>query len=299
MSTTQVQSVSVIPTTSNACNAGCKYCVARMTPGNIDGEVVWVPRKRVANLLYYGSRGGAMTAIITSKGEPTLDMRRDIGKFLTRVEMCASAIPQVDLHTNGMVLNRGAIEELRDAGVNMVTLSVGSFEPAKNAYLMGVEVDYKRLIGMLNEAGICVRISTVCTSANVHSAGAARTHILAARNLGADMVVLRECWMPERLVDDVRSTREVAEWIAENHTSAAELERDLIDKTLYASVVRKLPWGANVYDVGGVNVTFARCDETHDDGFYKSIQLVPHCYPSGCIGWRMRGSWGRTGDTLG
>lgn len=298
MNTTRVQSVSVIPTTRIGCNADCRYCVARMTVGNVESAegLVWVPMNRMRALLDYGRQGGAMTVVLTSKAEPTLDLKDDPSAFLNRMMICRERLPQVDLHTNGVLLQKEPhwLKELVDAGLNMVTLSVASFDPSINGQLMGVGIDYERLIGCMNDVGVCVRVSTVCTSLNVPDGEVARQHVQAAKKLGADMVVFRECWRPSLLTD---KGGHVADWIAEHYVSS-----DRVKKALAADPdvreVRTLPWGATVYDVDAVNVTFALCDEKFT-GVYKSLQLVPKAYPNKSVGWRIRGSWGMEGDTIG
>jgi len=269
-----------------------------MTAGNVEiaGEIVWVPMPRMRALLDYGRQGGAMTVVLTSKAEPTLDLKHDPSAFLDRVMLCRDHLPQVDLHTNGVLLQKEPdwLKMLVAAGLNMITLSVASFDPSVNTQLMGLGIDYERLIGRMNEVGVCVRVSTVCTSANIPDGEAARQHVQAAKRLGADMVVLRECWRPSRFSDKGRA---VADWIAAHYVSSASVQ-----KTLAADPdvreVRTLPWGATVYDVDGVNVTFALCDEKFT-GVYKSLQLVPKAYPNDSVGWRIRGSWGMEGDTIG
>ncbi len=304
---TRVQSVSLIPSTRRRCNGQCKSCIARMTPGAMEDKPNYVPMHRVKDILDYGKQAGAMTAIITSKSEPTLDHEQNAGHFMELLQTCRERLPQVDLQTNAFLLERkkDRLEWLVDNGLNMLTISLASFIPEINRAFMGIKYNPEKVIAKANKLGIIVRCSLLLTKETVDTVEKIVDYIKSARDAGVDMVVVRELWQPDDPEDSNDSV--VAQWVRTNAVPMQTVETnfDSMAKAngkidgLPIRLVRLLPWGAQVYDVGGVNTTFARCDEKYQNGTYKSIQLVPRTYPNGSIGWRIQGSWGSAGDVLG
>jgi molybdenum cofactor biosynthesis enzyme MoaA len=220
------------------------------------------------------------------------------------VTACRSKLPQVDIHTNGLLLVQGdRLKKLVDWGLNMVTFSIASFDADKNKQIMGVRQPVQTLINTANQLDILVRCSLLLTKKTAHNPATIIEYVRQARELGADMVVCRELWLPACPNDD---SEEIQSWVKANHVNMKRLEQAFLKASkgevqydLPIRLIRLLPWGARVYDVGGVNVSFAHCDERFNNGTYKSIQLVPRTKPWGAINWRIQGSWDSTGDVLG
>lgn len=307
---TQIQSVSIVPSTRRGCNAGCRSCIAHMTPGTTEAKPSYCPLHRVRDLLDYGKQGGAMTAIFTSKAEPTLDYLDDPGQFIDMMAMARDALPQVDMHTNGILLaeHESILANMVDYGLNMLTLSLSSFDENKNRDFMRIKSEAynpHKIIEQANQLGILMRCSVLLTRQTVDGIDSLLDYIRSARDSGVDMVVVRELWnAPETLSDPV------SRWCNTNFVPAMPIYQEIITasesddggRSLYGmhfEKVRLLPWGTQTFSIDGVNVTFANCDEKCPTGTIKSVQLVPKTYPSKVIGWRMRGSWGNDGDTLG
>jgi len=307
---TQIQSVSIVPSTRRGCNAGCRSCIAHMTPGTTETKPSYCPLHRVRDLLDYGKQGGAMTAIFTSKSEPTLDYKDNRESFLEMMAMARDALPQVDMHTNGILLaeNTDFLKDMYDYGLNMLTLSLANFKDPKNRAFMRIgskAYNPYKIIEQANRLGILMRCSVLLTKQTVSNLSDLLFYIRAAKEAGVDMIVVRELWnAPETLSDPV------SQWCAENFVDSqpiyeairAAVKSSENGQKLYGmrfEEVRILPWGTQVFSIDGVNVTFANCDEKCPTGTIKSVQLVPKTYPGEVIGWRMRGSWGNDGDTLG
>lgn len=308
---TRVQSVSICPTNRKYCNGKCKSCIARMTPGDMKAKPEWAPKNRVIDTLDYGKQAGAMTAIMTSKSEPLLDYKDSPSAFESMVYEARKRLPQVDMHTNAVLLARHPewLESLADAGLNMLTISLASFDTQTNRAFMGNWCKPFQVIQQANRLGIYVRMSVLLTKETVGDMAQFAEYVKAAREAGADAIVARELWKPnisEALTDDAR---EVYEWVDANRVdmagfmqqfeSAMQGEGEKGDYGLRIKYLRPLPWGMPIYSADDINLIFARCDEKAVDGVYKSIQLVPREYPSGQVGWRIQGSWGDKGDVLG
>lgn len=102
----RIQTFSIVAG-SAACNARCPFCVSKMTPPNgIEMREPQVNWDRFAIAASYAVRGGCTTAMITSKGEPTLfpgqvsRFVRSLGEY--RGQYNERAFPFIEIQTNGI-----------------------------------------------------------------------------------------------------------------------------------------------------------------------------------------------------
>ena len=282
----RAQSLSVQVSNRERCNAGCKFCISRTTPGT-DGDVGKVQKCDLGHFkrgLKYATRLGVTHLILTGKAEPT---QEECNYLCSLIKESQPYIPLADMHTNGLVLEKNSyyLEDLVNAGLSMITFSIAHFDRKVNKYLMGIDVDYGALIKQAVEMGLLVRCSLVLCRQGISNVRETGEYIRRMGNFGAHMVVVRELWIPEFRR---ASGNKVYEWNAANKIPlhAVESEFSYITKLGEGNIrmLDPLPWGAKVYAMEGcfddtehgVNITFAKCEENARGPVLKSIVHKPN-----------------------
>ena len=97
---------------SMACQARCPFCVAHMTPKNGIGskapDINWRNFKKACQ---FARDGGCSTAMITSKGEPTI-FPDQVSEFLQN--LAPFNFPVIELQTNGLLIADGPGNKVTD-----------------------------------------------------------------------------------------------------------------------------------------------------------------------------------------
>src|ERR1019366_2397837 len=127
---------------TDRCNLRCNYCMPQE-------EYVWLPRKElltfeeIARLVEVFTALGVEDVRLTG-GEPLV--RRDLAS-LVRMLAENPRIRDLALTTNGVLFNEHA-EELRDAGLHRVTLSLDTLRPERFLSLTGRDMHAQVLAGI-------------------------------------------------------------------------------------------------------------------------------------------------------
>ncbi|RLI89909.1 MAG: radical SAM/SPASM domain-containing protein [Archaeoglobales archaeon] len=143
-----------------ACNLRCKHCYATAGKAWKD-ELTTEEALKALDVL--GDAG--VTAIAFSGGEPLL--RRD---FTEIASYASSKGMFVAVATNGTLLTREKVEELKNAGVGFVQISLDGTKETHEAF-RGISGIYEKVIeGIKNtiESGLITCISTTATKFNKH-----------------------------------------------------------------------------------------------------------------------------------
>ncbi|MFH0873445.1 MAG: radical SAM protein [Candidatus Komeilibacteria bacterium] len=302
----RAQSISIQVSNRTRCNAGCKFCISRTTPGVADAcsarDIQLCDEARLRVGLGYAQQLGASHAILTSRAETT----QENPDYLKRlVSICRGYLPLVDMHTNGFLLHgvppKGTLlKELTESGLTMITFSIASFNSRENQKLMNLPFSAADLIGRARDLGLLVRCSLVVNHQGVRDFDSIIDYINVAGELGAHMVVIREVWRPDVYGD---FNREVLQWNRDNWIDIGPIQDQFLAEAaknngLGLKQRDPLPWGTPVLVMGGVfedpdhgvNITFARCDEATAGSVLKSIVHKPNGH-----GYR---NWDHNGDIL-
>lgn len=304
----RAQSFSVMTSSRNRCNAGCRFCISRTTPEaevapEIAGEIVRCDERRLRVGLRYAERLGATHMILTGKADPTQE-DPDYLAFLLRTGQ--EYLPLADMHTNGWLLHPGKLrerllEQLVDAGLTMVSFSLASFDEEQNRNLMGIRKSAAELIPIARDLGLLVRCSLVMNAHGVKDAQGVLDYVRIAGDLGAHQVVVREVWRPK--VYGAWNAG-VYEWSHAHAVEVAPIQDEFIrmasepDNGHGLQQRDPLPWGTPVFVVGGrfkdpahgVNVTFSCTEEGTGGNVLKSIVHKPDGH-----GYR---NWDHNGESL-
>lgn len=296
----KIQSISIVPE-DVGCNNRCKFCIARMTPrskaDNFDrGEYL----RKLEGALKYAASGNAQTAIITSKGETLLSGEDHI---LEIIKLSRKYLGQIDLHTNGTILNYKMLESFHENGLTNITLSVPSLNEQELKDITESSIDYGGIIGMAKRIGLVVRLSCVVNKRGVRDLDTMLEYIGKAKRAGAHQIVFRELWIPKR--SEIRNA-EVRGWSEVNFVPLENFRSLIanIESEGNANFMFSLPWGEKVYDIEDMNIACATCtvnyynsscgsalcskENTNTANTIKSVVFLPdgHLYSS----WEFKGS---------
>lgn len=237
--------------------------------------------------LEYASRLGATHAILTGKAEPTQEAPDYLCSLVGRSRDYVSL---VDMHTNGYLLQPGQIKQsllknLTNRGLTMVTFSIAHYNIRKNKDLMGIVVDYPKLVKEAVDLGLCVRCSLVLCRSGIGTMESVMDYIRMMGELGVHMVVIRELWVPKVRCE---VNKKVYRFNIENKIPLYGIENAFKDAATlgkgHLDTLDPLPWGAAVYAMEGcfsdkehgVNITFAKCEENAKGPVLKSIVHKPN-----------------------
>ncbi len=293
----RAQSFSIQVSDREKCNAGCKFCISRTTPG--DSQRILIPKMqetkpklcdfdRLKIGLNYARSLGATHAILTGKADPLQEPTEELCKLL---QLCREYLPLADMHTNGLLLhpefNRGNdLTQLKQAGLTMITISLASFNEQQNFELMRIKKSAADLIKQAADLGLLVRCSLVVNAQGVADVAGVIDYCRQAGELGAHMVVVREVWVPE--IYGERNLG-VYDWNKTNKINIKPIQDHFIEichkkNDFGLCQLDPLPWGTPVFGMAGVftnqdhgvNITFACCDEGTTGSVIKSIVHKPN-----------------------
>ncbi len=245
---------------SLACNARCPFCVAPMTPANGIGtkepEVNWRNFRKASQL---ARDGGCSTAMITSKGEPTI-FPGQVTKFLE--ELQPFNFPIIELQTNGLLIADGRVSDAvlqkwYDLGLTTIAISVVHYDRAKNKSIYTPHREYQdlpALIAKLKAMKFTVRLATVMVKGYLDSVDEVKKMIAFATTNGVDQLTFRPVTKPDKSENE-----SIYKWTTEHAVD----EQLVVDCNAYlsenGSEILELAHGATVYDIGGQNVCITNC----------------------------------------
>lgn len=250
---------------SLACDAACLYCVAKMTPtlGLTEKlpEVNWRNFHKGAEL---ANLWGAVTALITSKGESAL-FHDQIKKYVQ--ELKKHNYPLIELQTNGIRMYRDEkykehLKEWYDLGLTTIAVSIGHYDSKKNAELVrprtGDPINLDELIDKLHNItdndGFSVRLTAMMVKNYLDNLDEVMKLRDYAKKRGVEQLTVRGI---ERPVDCLSA--KVAKYVDDNRVSQEVVDglRDYFDK--HAVRLKELVHGGVVYDVDGQNLCVSNC----------------------------------------
>ena len=245
-----------------ACNARCAFCIAKQTPdeGLVSNKVA--PRyDRLHIGAMVSQANGVTTALITSKGEPTLFP----DELKMHVCILGEYFPLVEMQTNGLLINErwdeweDHLNEMQTFGLTTVAISIVSIDPEVNdkIYTPHRENVYQDLPGLIEK---------------LHSIGLSVRLTLMMFNGGFDDPLDVEDLMNFALVNKVEQTTirpivatqysedlNVAQWTRDHLLTTEQLDAIVDHVKRTGTLVMTLPHGAEVYDYDGVNLCLTDC----------------------------------------
>ncbi|MBW3022528.1 radical SAM protein [Candidatus Woesearchaeota archaeon] len=251
----KIQTLSIVAG-SSACNARCPYCISKMTP--LQGltlkepEVNWRNFRKACAL---AKQCGVTTAMITSKGEPTL-FPDQITKYLEAMK--EFEFPMIELQTNGILIAQNPekykahLEKWYDRGLTTIAVSVVHWDSEKNRqiYLPHSQryPELSELADYLHREKFSVRLSCIMADDYVCDSKGLEEFILFAKNNKIEQVTGRPVNKPGK-----SESSEAEKWATEHYLKDEQLEdiKGYLSKNGHQ--IMKLQHGATVYDIKGQN----------------------------------------------
>ncbi len=263
----KIQTFSIVAG-SEACNANCPFCVSKMTvPNGVpQGKAPEVNWRNFAKACRLATLGGATTAMITSKGEPTL-FPDQVTAYLQAMEKYD--FPIIEIQSNGIpVWNKLAsdshnvrqqaasdLQLWHDYGLTTFAISVVGTDPELNrqVYVPHLEkyIDLGGLVDLLHRYKYSVRLACVMIKDGIDNPLKVADLASWAKQRGVEQLTIR----PVNKPDDGQSLDgATSRWAAENGlTYDAKLSiKDYLEQR--ATRLMTLQHGATVYDLNGQNV---------------------------------------------
>ncbi len=240
---------------SEACNARCPFCVSKMTPPQgITPEVPEVNWRNFRKAALLAKQKGVTTAMITSKGEPTL-FPEQITEYIDILQ--EFQFPIIELQTNGINLaeekNEKYLKEWYEKGLTTIAISIVHYDAEKNRQIYlpyrKEYIDLVKLVDKLHKIGFSVRFACILLDGFIDNSTKLEKLISFAKENKVEQLTIRPVNKP-----NISRNLAVFNWVSENYLKEEHLE-DMIDYLNKEGIqLMHLNYEAVVYDVNGQNV---------------------------------------------
>jgi molybdenum cofactor biosynthesis enzyme MoaA len=281
----KISTLSVVAGTNN-CNAKCPFCVAKMTP--VQGLIDNINQRNLDIACRLAEKSGAVTALITGKGEPTL-YPDTISFYLTHL---SKYFPILELQTNGLILPDDKYNEFLkswyDLGLTTISLSVVHYEDVRNKEVYTGNKDYinlSALINKLHKYGFSVRLRVIAIKGYVDSPLEIARMIKFAKDNNVAQLTIRPMVAYRSTSNNKVLTWVLIHEIGPNWEPIVTNTLSKIKNTFLMDLVH----GGKVYDISGQNVCFSNCLTLHPNDV-ELRQLI--YFPDGKLtyDWRYKGA---------
>lgn len=273
------------------CNAACPFCVSRMTGDapKRDAVDVKAARRNLDKAIMAAKIGGATTALITSKGEPTLNPEQ-VSWYIGKVQ---PHFPFVELQTNGLVFMKhgddqdceiASLRKWQMCGLTTLAISVVSYKEHVNRDIFGSLLfrhDIPLVIKRARGTGLMVRLTCTMFKGGVETFDDVMALVKYCTEHKVEQLSLGPVTMP-----DVPEDNSAAKWVREH-----ELDNDDVfdDLDSAGQKLMTLPHGAAIYDIDGVSVCIRECLSLREESD-EVRQLI--FYPNGRLtyDWQYKGA---------
>lgn len=272
-----IQSLSVVVPNTKCVN-NCKFCVSKQHcdkyKNQMDDNLPFFDLylKDYIKRLEFARSNGCNTVMLTGTSEPQQN-RKFLTYFGMMMQMMRDPFQWVEMQTTGVFLDRNYLRFLRNhVGVNVISISLSSFDNAENAEIIGMpdgcRVDIQELCGLIKEYDFTLRLSINLTDAY---AGMTPDKVFEyAHHLGADQVTIRGMY------DDGSDTPQ-AKWVREHGINTYQIKTYIEE---HGKKLGVLPYGYTKYSIHGMTTvvdTDCMSKTEQDDETYKYLVLQPDC----------------------
>jgi len=201
-------------------------------------------------------RGGVLTALLTSKGEPTL--YPDL--ITVYAQKLAPHFPFIELQTNGLLLEhmKNTLSLWNEIGVTTICLSVVSHRNEDNQEIYpSKDKEYPDLgttIDMIHDVGMSVRLSVIAMNPYMGTVTSLTRLMVFAKQFNVEQVTVRPVAQPAHSEDPA-----IVDWIAEHELRENAWANIVKAVQTHGVHLLSLAHGGAVYDVAGQNICLATC----------------------------------------
>ncbi len=253
------------------CDKDCKYCISKVTGAIKYNSFLF--ERNMNKVKEFAKNIGCSSILLTGKGEPMRNFH-DILNCLTFFK----DFP-IELQTNGKILyanflnDKNILNKLAYNQLNVIAFSIDNIEDL---------FEYSDLFKYLKSINIIVRVTLIIHKNIAHNS--LIEWVILCKQYHIDQLSFRNLTIPN-MNCETNQAKETITYIKEN---SDKKYYNILNKTLtkYYSknIIRKLNFGATVYDIKGISVTsLDNClQEKHNDDDIRSLIYMEdgHLYTS-------------------
>jgi organic radical activating enzyme len=217
-----------------ACNMDCPFCISKMTFAPKPDHELFC--RNIQKAKYLAKAAGVSSVMITSKGEPTLNM--EMVKYVLRI---FKDFP-TEIQTNGKDITSKMIGEMYFEKLNTLAVSVS-----------GSLTEHVDLFEFAHTMKLNTRITLVLTD-NLLNVDLGYM-IDYCQRYHVSQITFRKATAPSHRLDTAEAIKTYNWIVCNTHEKHKQLFMKLQEFQNANNTIRKLPWGAIVYDVNGIAVT--------------------------------------------
>jgi len=268
----KIQTFSIVVGTE-ACNAGCQFCVSHTTGFDTLPPNREINKKNLHKASILAKQSGCTTVLLTGKGEPTL-YPDEITKYLKKLQ--AYDFPFIELQTNAIQIGHEVLEpprgdkmlplhEWSELGLNTVAISVVDIDSANNqqVYLHhrpNVKYpDLQKTVERLHTCGFSVRLCLMMHKGMIDSFSKVEKVAEWCKKNGVEQLTIRPIRRP---LLPVLGSDSFQQYINNNGLTETQITNISLSLTTDATHILTLMNGAHkakVYDLHGQNICLSDC----------------------------------------
>ena len=273
-----VQSLSVVVPNNNCIN-NCKFCVSHMHPENYKNQMddnlpfFDLYLKDYLKRLDFAQRNGCNTVMLTGNSEPQQN-RKFLTYFGLFMQLMKHPFDWIEMQTTGALLDNNYLRFLRNhVGVNIISLSVSSFDQFQNQEIIGcpVQINLEELCKNIKKYDFSLRLSLNLSDAFANYSPEELFSICYEEFL-ADQVTLRV------LYSNSNDTPQ-SKWVSQHAMNSDKIKEINSFIKTYGTVLGKLPYGATKYSYNDMSIVLDDdcMGKRNDNDAYKYLILRPDC----------------------
>ena len=252
------RSISILPI-ARGCQAACPFCFSRasISVDQGSGSPNW---RRVESVLEAAAERGAIRAVITGGGEPSLLPSDDLHRL---IGLCADRFDKVVLISNGYTWAKleerdrlDSLGALQAAGLTVLSVSRHHHLNAQNAELMGLDTQSERLAATWSRyrekfPRMSLRWVCVLQRNGIASFSDVEAYLRWAVSTGVPEVCFKELYVSSS-VESVYHSNESNDW-SHRHQVPLDVVLQHAERRGWARA-SELPWGSPIFLCGPLSV---------------------------------------------
>lgn len=273
-----VQSLSVVVPNNNCIN-NCKFCVSHMHPDNYKNQMddnlpfFDLYLKDYLKRLDFAQRNGCNTVMLTGNSEPQQN-RKFLTYFGLFMQLMKNPFDWIEMQTTGALLDNNYLRFLRNhVGVNIISLSVSSFDQFQNQEIIGcpVQINLEELCTNIKKYDFTLRLSLNLSDA-FNDYSPEELFSTCYEEFLADQVTLRV------LYSNSNDTPQ-SKWVSQHAMNSDKIKEINSFIKTYGTVLGKLPYGATKYSYNDMSIVLDDdcMGKRNDNDAYKYLILRPDC----------------------
>jgi len=263
---------------NNGCDKNCPYCISKITGYcEADKELMEMNVNKVINI----AKAAQITSVLfTSKGEPFFYGKKSEDDFFEFLLTEFDEFP-IEIQTNGIKLEKQIKRStFFESYIDIFSISIDSIEQLMSLKSLCTEINK---INKTSRA--CINVSNL-----INPAVSFYDIFKMVKQIGFDQMTLRKIMYPTTIKncnDLSKEQQKIINWI-DNNASDEQYEALKVDAMIATQdrgiLLRTLPYGAKVYDIEGIAVSYSdECiQETNNDNDIRSLIFMEdgHLYTS-------------------